>query len=828
VVTIAELIITCWLPGAAIYRMPWLDRDRRAGLAAEERVFWAVLISVAVSLSAALAMAAAGRYSIERLLIADVLVAAAAVALGRGRLRLGPAAPRVTLAAVVPILLVVLGAWRFFPPAEYIIGGKDPGSYINSGIQIGQRGSLVVADPLVAAVPPFGRDLFFPSHGVDEYYGLRFMGFFIQDPEAGTVVSQFPHLFPVSIAIGYGLDGLTGARRVSGVWAILGLLAVYFAGARLLGRTAAAAAAGLLALHVIQVWWGRYPNADMVMQALLFAGLLANARAHVDGDRFFGPVAAVLLGLLLFLRFDAVLGIAGVLAGLVLGIIKGQRLHAGFVAILGLLAAIAAAYLLGPLRAYATLPIVFLSNLPVWQYAAFALTIAAAATALGVVRRRPGVAQWVITWTPRVLIAAVLLAAVYAFYFRHPAGKLTDYDAYALRTFATFYLTLPGLIAALAGFAVITRRSFWRDPALLLTIAIFGFFFFYKVRIVPEHFWMTRRFLPVILPGALLCIAGLALAGPRRPGLLTGTLRAVVGTAFVAVLATGYARASRPLLDHVEYAGLIPRLEALAGRVQDDDLLIAEARDTGSDVHVLALPLSSIYARNVLLLSPARPDKVVFAQFLEWARTRYKRVLFLGGGGTDLLSHRYGVASLASERFQVPEYVSTPWDVYPRVIRQKEFDFGLYEFTAAGRGDGWFDLDVGVQDELHVLRFHAKEQAGGRTFRWTQATSYIAVTTMGAASRTVTLWMNNGGRPAAAPPSDVTVSLHGQQLGVVRVGDTFAQYELPIPPDLAARAAGYGDPVELKLSTPTWNPHDVLGSPDDRTLGVMVDRVTVR
>ena len=54
------------------------------------------------------------------------------------------------------------------------------------------------------------------------------------------------------------------------------------------------------------------------MQALLFAALLANARAHVDGDRFFAPVAGLLLGLLLFLRFDAVLGIAGVLGGLAL------------------------------------------------------------------------------------------------------------------------------------------------------------------------------------------------------------------------------------------------------------------------------------------------------------------------------------------------------------------------------------------------------------------------------------------------------------------------------------------------------------------------------
>ena len=69
------------------------------------------------------------------------------------------------------------------------------------------------------------------------------------------------------------------------------------------------------------------------MQALLFAALLANARAHVDGDRFFAPVAATLLGLLLFLRFDAVLGIAGVLAGLVLGVFNGQRPRAAFVAI---------------------------------------------------------------------------------------------------------------------------------------------------------------------------------------------------------------------------------------------------------------------------------------------------------------------------------------------------------------------------------------------------------------------------------------------------------------------------------------------------------------
>jgi hypothetical protein len=826
---LVALIITCWLPGAAIFRMPQLDRDRRAGLDAEERLFWAVVMSVALSLSVVLLLASAHRYTFQRLLIADILIAMAAAAAAHGRLAFGRVARQITLTAVIPLALVIVGAWRFFPPAEYIMGGKDPGGYVNQGIQIAQRGAIVVADPVVATVPPFARDLFFPSHERQDYYALRFMGFFIKNPDAGTVVGQFPHLYPASIAIGYGLDGLTGARRTAGVWGILGILSVYFAGARLFGRTAAAAAAGMLALHVIQLWWARYPNADMVMQALLFAAFLASARAHVDGDRFFAPVAGVLLGLLLFLRFDAVLGIAGVLAGLVLGAVNGQRPRALFVAPLVVMGLLATAYMLGPLRAYADLPIVFLTHLPGWQYVLLAAAGVVALVMLTALQRRPAMSGALAAWMPRVIIAAVVLATVYALLLRQPGGKLTDYDAYALRTFAGFYLTLPGLLAAVIGFTLVARRAFWRDPALLTTLVIFSFFLFYKIRIVPEHFWMTRRFLPVILPGMLLCIGGAAFAGIRSGTLPMRAIRGAVGCVFVGLLASHYARASRPLLDHVEYAGMIPRVERLAGLVQDSDLVVVEGRDAGGDVHVIALPLAYIYARNVLLLNSARPDKGVFAEFLEWAKSRYTRVVFLGGGGTDLLSHRYGVNPLASERFQVPEYATTPWNAYPRFSREKKFDFGLYEFTAAPEQTGLsFDLDVGVRDDLHVLRFHAREETGGRSIRWTQATSYVSVMVSNPANRRITLVMSNGGRPGGAPPADVQVSLQGQALGTVRVGETFMPYALDIPPELAARTAASGEPVELRLSTRVWNPHEVLGSPDDRNLGVMVDRVTVR
>ena len=67
----------------------------------------------------------------------------------------------------------------------------------------------------------------------------------------------------------------------------------------------------------------------------------------------------------------------------------------------------------------------------------------------------------------------------------------------------------------------------------------------------------------------------------------------------IAVLAVQFWMRSAPLFGHVEYAGVIPRLEKLAQTFGDKDLVIVESRDA-SDVHVLALPLAYIYALSLI------------------------------------------------------------------------------------------------------------------------------------------------------------------------------------------------------------------------------------
>ena len=652
-------------------------------------------------------------------------------------------------------------------------------------------------------------------------------------PGLERVVGQFPHLFPASIAIGYGLDGLTGARRTTVVWALLGMLAVYFAGARLFGKPAAAAAAGLLALHVTEVWFARYPNAEVVMQTLVFSALLANARAHVDGDRFFAPVAGMLLGLLLFLRFDAVLAIGAVGLALAVGLLARQRPRATFVVTFAAFALVAAAYLTGTMRAYMEAPRVYFQRIylyaPWWQWILASAAAAMAAAGVWLAWKDPDRVTPVKRALPTLLGVAVVMAAVYALFFRHPGGRLTAYDAYALRTFANLYVTVPALAAAVLGFWYFTRDRFWRDPALFMTVAIFAFSVFYKIRIWPEHLWMSRRFLPVVLPGVLLFAAAAALA-TSTPGWRSKAVRWVLGGVLLALLASAYARVSRPVVEHTEYAGLIPELETLAGRFGATDLVIVESRNAGGDIHVLATPLAYIYARNVLLLDSARPNKSTLTAFIEWARSKYDTVFFLGGGGTDLLSHNYDLRPVTTGRFEVPEFEVTT-ESLPRVVERKDLEFGIYAFTdAAPRDPGtWFELDVGASDDLHVLRFHAREVSDGRTFRWTGATSYISVTTVNARARELTLVLHDGGRPEAAPPAEVDVFFHGQRVGSIELGaGGFRPYTLELPPDLVARAAAADDPVELRLVSTVWVPHDVVGAPDTRELGVMVDRVTIK
>ena len=367
----------------------------------------------------------------------------------------------------------------------------------------------------------------------------------------------------------------------------------------------------------------------------------------------------------------------------------------------------------------------------------------------------------------------------------------------------------------------------------MLTLGTFSCFFFYKIRVIPEHFWAARRFLPVILPAALLLV-GAAAVLPSSPHPLSGLNRRSVrgflyGFGIVVVIGLGhqYFSATRAILSHVEYAGLIPQLEKLNAHFEDTDLVLVETRQA-SDMHTLAVPLAYIYSRDVLVLLRRDPDPAVLRDFLSWAWSRYRKVFFVGGNGSWLVSRSITATPVTLERFQVPEYESAV-RAYPKEVRLKEFDFGVFELLPRLRPPDSFDLDLGATDDLFVQRFHAKERHGssGRSFRWTRDVSLVSLLGVSTERRSLTLWLSSGGRPEQALPATARVYVDDVHLGTATPTPNFEPYSFEIPLDLAATLETREEAGRLRIESSTWSPAEILGGPDDRDVGLMLDRITI-
>ena len=824
------VLLLGYLPGALLFRVPALDRERRAALTAEERLFWAVVLSAALSSAGALSLAFAGTYALERVLWLNGAVCLG-IGLGwRARLRLGAPAPQPTRSAAAPLALAAVAAGLFFfvPPAEYINGGRDPGVYFNAGIQIARHGAVVIDDPLVRTIPAEHRDLFFlrpsPSPG---HESIRFLGFFVTNQDAGTVVGQFPPLYPVWIAIAYDTLGLTGARHVHGLWAVLGVLAVYFAGAFVLGRRAAFAGTALLAVHVAQVWFARYFCAEMILQPLVFAGVLACARAHADGGRFFAPVAGVLLGLAPFVHLTGIVALAAAGAAGLASRAAGYAVRPSFVLPLAALSTAAVACYALVLTPYTLTTLEpFLRRLSAPAVIGGGSALLAAAAGLWLAGGRATFSRRMRRWLPVSAAAALPVLAAYALAVREPARRALELDPVGLTPFTAFYLTPLGLAAALAGWSLAAGRRWWRGWALLAVAGVFAVVFFTYPRIAPDHFWAARRYVSIILPAALL-LAGAAVfmpvTWPRRfPARTADGVRTVLGAAALTLLGWQFTQATLPVLRHTEYAGMIADVESLAARFAPDDLLVFPTAGA-SDAELLALPLAYIHGRNVAVLTDDAPDPAALARFLDWARARYARTFFIGAG-VRLLSPRTGAEPVADVRAALPFYDRAN-HAYPQGVDQWNFDYGIYELVARTGERAAFALDVGVHDHLHVAGMHGRSiDERGVTYRWTTGRSVVQIVDMLPGAQTLTLRMSDGGRPAEAAEARVTVFLDDQPLGAIVLDDddAFRTYTLPIPAALAGRAV-----ATLRLDTASWVPLDLLGISDRRELGVMLARVEI-
>ena len=233
---------------------------------------------------------------------------------------------------------------------------------------------------------------------------------------------------------------------------------------------------------------------------------------------------------------------------------------------------------------------------------------------------------------------------------------------------------------------------------------------------------MARRFLPVILPGALLLASAPprsgTRAGPRRCAPRDrGDRPRVPGAARREYVARGASRRG-----HVEYAGIIPRLEQLAGSIGDDDLLIVESRDAAPTCTSWRCR-SPTSTRATCSCSTRRCRTRRRSRRSSSGRARATDACSSSAAAAPTCCRRRWSARAVAERSVPGAGVRSAGRTRIRAASRRRSSTTASTSSrppAPATPEARFDLDVGMRDDLNVVRFHAKEVTEGRTFRWTQ------------------------------------------------------------------------------------------------------------
>lgn len=514
-------------------------------------------------------------------------------------------------AAVTSLLAVLVAAVSTAVNARYgsqhLLVDGDPAVYAVAGQLIAETGSLEI---MTRAQDVFG--------GVGS---LNFAGAgFDADASREVVRPSFMHLLPQVLAVASWVGGAQALLWANAVVSGAALLAVFAFGARLLGRPEwSLVAMTALALSLPQQHFSRDTFSELPAQLLVFAGLTllfdaVRRRRSSGGGLVPGLLAGLVLGVSCLARIDAFFYLVPLLMVVtVLTLTGAQRLAAGVTAgvtvgaVLGYVdLRIASPNYLG--LQSGNLDMIFAALAGTAVLCALVLALRGRALALwerlhgrGLALGVAGVVGLLSAYAglvrPQVEVGRNLSpqqpTAVAA--LQEQAGLAIDplrsYDERSLE-WLSWYFGPAAIVLGLVGLVVLVHRALVRQRtpeqaqvglASLAFLLLFGAstaLYLWRPSIIPVQYWATRRFLPVTIPGLLLCAAWLAAALPRPSGASPVGRRAARGLRVAAGAGVAAALLVPPLVflpghgTEREYVPMLAVTERVCSALEPDDAVL--------------------------------------------------------------------------------------------------------------------------------------------------------------------------------------------------------------------------------------------------------------
>ncbi|VAW34389.1 hypothetical protein MNBD_CHLOROFLEXI01-3686 [hydrothermal vent metagenome] len=624
------------------------------------------------------------------------------------------------LAVGVLLLIAVLLSGR---PSEYIIGGRDHGVYVNTGIHIAKSGGIVVRDDDLTAVPAeLQATLVWPETRLYQAgfpgpwsEGQRISGLTIRDLDAGIYLPHAFHLYPALIALFFAVGGVPMALFTTMFLSLLGSLAIFVTITRLFNKIVGLLTLLLLTFSVTQVWFTGYPTAEIMVQPFFWGGLFAVILLLEYGGRYTAVLAGSCLGLLHLTKLDMVHVpiIFGILfiylwlrqqfkpaywwgAGIYLILSLQALLHASFIATIyfldhavrNLLPSFIADAVVVAADGY-PYPSIWIRRFTAVNWP-FLLLAGVLLLAGGVILKklRPQIGQLLEKrfkqpqrWQQGIVVGLLIMVGGTAVSNQFPEISFFAEPLSAIHL-TRLYLTRIGLLVGTVGWLLLIYRSESTIQRIIF-FAILGMMsplYILGAGTSPDHFWTIRRFLPIAFPALLMATAWLIwfIWPSRQMRPQSKWPRALLSVGLLAIILAGFLQHIRFIARVVEYDGLTAQLNTLAQELPDNAVLLLQA---GTQVQQLDLPLWFLFDKSVFSIRGEVREDVLLETAVSYWQNNDRPVYWIGTAETPPPVWQDWEQQLQfTHQISVPK-METPLGRIPHQVEQFQLQLDIYELV---------------------------------------------------------------------------------------------------------------------------------------------------
>ncbi|MFW6124201.1 MAG: hypothetical protein ACOC5G_03185 [Acidobacteriota bacterium] len=561
--------------------------------------------------------------------------------------------PKITYKSVFLIILLAAGIKFFFPPGENITLHQDDVVIVNHGANIAQTGSILGQDPIINEVKQ--KNLFYDFQKIN----YQFPGFgFYFNQRTQKIMFYYLDFYPVLLAVFYSIFGASFFLYLTPLLALLSVISVYMAAKHMFSWEVGILSSLFLTFSFPQIWFARYPCAEILNQLLIFSGLFMVILLLKHKKTFFAFLSGFIFSTLILVRLDSLFtALAFVIFVILLQVMKKLKRKNIFILSFSFLIPYSWALMHNYMfdKSYIYIPSKFLAFTKLFLGAEaqshhlisfllfYGLPVLLLLIALPFIRHQEIVSKSYpylpdFNWKKIRCVSLFLIAGLFIFLYitKYPYSDGLIGQKQTLLIIQSF-LTPVGLLLSIMGLIIIVKNyllnphSLRREKSLsiiffvLIAFPHFIYYIFLFLHNQPVFPWGFRRYLPIIFPFFTLCLSCTLAAVFKYPFHKGSKSSIKLKNAASKIVSLGLAcflfismltqNLNSDLLIHREFEGLIKDTQLFSSYFDEKSILLffPTSYSTG-----ISAPLKYIYHRNAVLLPKLEANHDFFRQIALW------------------------------------------------------------------------------------------------------------------------------------------------------------------------------------------------------------------